>query len=71
MIKNLVNLLLNSKTKMNIWGLDLNGDKPFQYTEIRKVIAAIYEKNIYCWFGGVEARTFDQNQKEMESLLAE
>ena len=44
MIENLVKSLQDLTTKLNFGGLNMDGEKPFQYTDIKKVMNAIYNK---------------------------
>ena len=46
----------------------MDRDKPFQYTEIKKVMNAIYKKEDISLIGYLESRTFNLNQEEIESL---
>ena len=67
--ENFVNLLHDFKTKINFRGLDFG--RGFQDTETRKVMAAMYEKEDISFFGRLESRSFDLNEKEIESLYEE
>ena len=42
LIETLINSLSNYKIRMEFMNKDFNGDKPFQYEEIRKEMARIY-----------------------------
>ena len=66
--ENLMNSLHDFTTKMNFWQLNMDRDKPFQYTEIKKVMNAIYKKEDISLIGYLENRTFNLNQEEIESL---
>ena len=68
MFENLMNSLHDFTTKMNFRQLSMDRDKPFQYTEIKKVMNAIYKKEDICLIGYLESRTFNLNQQEIESL---
>ena len=68
MFENLMNSLHDFTTKMNFRQLNMDRDKPFQYTEIKKVMNAIYKKEDICLIGYLESRTFNLNQQEIESL---
>lgn len=66
--ENLMNSLHDFTTTMNFWQLSMDRDKPFQYTEIEKVMNAIYKKEDISLIGYLESRTFNLNQEEIESL---
>ena len=68
MFENLMNSLHDFTTTMNFWQLNMDRDKPFQYTEIKKVMNAIYKKEDTSLIGYLESRTFNLNQEEIESL---
>ena len=68
MTGNLVDLLHDFMTTMFE---GYNGDKPFQYTEIKTVATEIYKKEEITLFGWLESRNFDRNKKEIESLSKE
>ena len=46
MIKHLIDSLLEYKSRMSYKGIDLDGDKPMQYKELRSLMANIYEQDV-------------------------
>ena len=71
MVQNLIECLLEYKSKMEYKSLDFDSDKPMQYKEIRLMMAMHFEEEDVSLFGHITPSTLPSNFENLKGLERE